>query len=384
MKHWVYCCLFLLLFSAQKSFSQTDSCRLRISVLTCGPGEELYSTFGHSAIRVVDSIHYSDIVFNYGTFDFDDPNFYSKFTRGTLRYFLSVENFNEFIAAYQYEQRSVVEQELNLSCAQKVALLNALKTNLAGDNKYYQYDFLFDNCTTRIRDLLNKNVAGYTSDRKLVPEGTTYRNQLYSYLDKGGQPWSKLGIDILLGSKVDAKMDIQQSMFLPDFLEKGIDSSHTNTLPSIVSAKRFLYQAPAKDAPSNRHTPLIAFTIVAIIILAISFSGNSFAKKITLLLDSILIYLTGLTGILLLFMWFGTDHKACVTNYNLLWALPTNIIAGFFIWKRPEWLRKYFKIAAVLQILLVLCWFFLPQQLNIALLPLVILMAVRYWRLASH
>ena len=118
--------------------AQTDSSHLRISVLTCAQGDELYTTFGHTALRVVDSSKQTDIIYNYGTFDFEDPDFYMKFTRGKLDYFLSVESMPQFMYEYQVEKRNVIEQELRLSGATKTAIANALTQNLAGTNRYYK------------------------------------------------------------------------------------------------------------------------------------------------------------------------------------------------------------------------------------------------------
>lgn len=129
-----------------------DSSRLRISLLTCTPGEELYSTFGHSALRVTDSNAVTDLVYNYGTFNFDDEGFYLKFARGKLLYYVSVELFRDFAANYQYENRGITEQVLNLSGEEKIRMRHFLEENLQPQNRYYKYDFFFDNCTTRLRE----------------------------------------------------------------------------------------------------------------------------------------------------------------------------------------------------------------------------------------
>src|SRR5678815_12567 len=142
----------------QYSAAQPDSaCGLRISLLTCTPGQELYSTFGHSALRLTDSLTGEDIIYNYGTFDFDDPGFYSKFTRGKLLYFVSVDKFQNFLEEYEYYQRGITEQVLNLSCTERGKLFSALQENAKDANKYYKYDFMVDNCTTRLRDIVFKN-----------------------------------------------------------------------------------------------------------------------------------------------------------------------------------------------------------------------------------
>ncbi|MGB4844981.1 MAG: DUF4105 domain-containing protein, partial [Ferruginibacter sp.] len=129
--------------------SAQDSSRLRISLLTCTPGEELYSTFGHSAYRVIDSTSLTDIVYNYGTFNFDDDGFYLKFVQGKLLYYVSAEYFTDFKYLYQSTNRGITEQVLNLSAAEKISMQRFLNNNLKEENKYYKYDFFFDNCTTR-------------------------------------------------------------------------------------------------------------------------------------------------------------------------------------------------------------------------------------------
>ena len=141
----------LVSFLSTRAFAQ-DSCHLRISLLTASPGEELYETFGHSALRITDSVRNTDIVYNYGTFNFDEPNFYLKFIKGTLPFYLSDDNFDNFIAEYQQENRGITEQVLNLTCFQKYKINALLNENMMGPNRTYQYKFTFDNCTTRQRN----------------------------------------------------------------------------------------------------------------------------------------------------------------------------------------------------------------------------------------
>ncbi len=131
----------------------------RVSVITCGPGDQIYSVFGHTALRIVDPMHRIDRVYNYGTFDFNTPNFYLKFARGDLAYFLSVTSFDQFVYAYQLENRSLSEQVLRLNGAQVQALYNRVEANLRPDQMYYRYQFFADNCTTRIYDLLAQSLG---------------------------------------------------------------------------------------------------------------------------------------------------------------------------------------------------------------------------------
>ena len=213
------------------SFGQNDSCSLRISLLTCAPGEELYSTFGHTALRVQDPSKGMDQVYNYGTFEFG-PDFYTQFIRGKLLYFLSVEEFGDFMYQYEAQSRSVQEQVLRLDCYEKQKLLSALQVNALEENKYYRYDFLFDNCTTRAGDMVAKNTEPEVVFKDILDgRQPSFRDQIHEYLDAGKQHWSKLGIDLLLGAKLDRKVTNHEAMFLPDYLLKGFDRARVQEKP---------------------------------------------------------------------------------------------------------------------------------------------------------
>jgi hypothetical protein len=356
-------------------FAQSDSsCRLQISLVTCAPGNELYSIFGHTAIRVFDSTNGSDVFYNYGTFDFDDPNFLVKFVRGKLDYYLSVESANDFFLTYQNERRTVTEQVLALSPQEKKSILQALLINISGNNKYYKYDFLFDNCTTRARDII-KGRSSF-SQEKLVPPGTTFRNMLYVYLDSSGMCWSKLGIDILLGSKIDKPVTIEQSNFLPDYLMFAFDSS--NAKHKLIEDKKVYKAFGVNNISKNNSQPLLVFGSLFLLMLLASFSKNKFIQNTYHYSSLFFVFITGIIGVLLLFMWLGTDHKSCSYNYNILWALPTNFIAAFTVNKEANYRKIYFRFAFIETLVLLAGWFFLPQQFNINLVPFVVMMAFIY------
>jgi hypothetical protein len=367
------------------TFAQNDSCDLRISLITCSPGAELYSTFGHSALRVTDKSTGTDIIYNYGVFDFYDPDFYVKFVRGKLLYYLDQENFTDFLFNYSADNRSVSEQVLNLDCTEKAAMQQFLFTNLRPENRQYKYDFLFDNCTTRLRDLvLTKSGKKYQTADILENKPTSFRNNIHHYLDMNKMDWSKLGIDLLLGAKLDRHMNSSEAMFLPDYLEKGFDSSRFSSMP-LVEQKIPLFIK--KDNPelskTSFTTPGLVFSLLLIVLVALSFFAFRGSSTIMALADFLLFLVTGLLGILLVFMWTGTDHQICGNNYNLCWALPTHLFAAFFIRKESPWAKKYFLFTAILSALLLVCWYFLPQELNTALIPVVILIGWRSWRIAK-
>ena len=373
--------VFLLLVSIHISFAQAGPGHLRISVLTCAPGDELYSIFGHTALRITDSIQHTDLVYNYGTFDFDDPDFYTKFVRGKLNYFLSVEELPSFLYEYQVTKRNVIEQELLLNDHSKLAIKNALSQNLVGNNRYYKYDFLYDNCTSRVKDILIK-YAGMKVDKKLAPQGTSFRDMIHEYLDRGHRKWTKLGMDILLGSPSDKAVSINESMFLPDYLLKGIDST-ISTNNALLMKKQYVLTTGYGENHTHTNWPMYIFTGIAVVILLVSFMRNERARILTRQFDFLLFFVTGLVGLLLLFTWFGTDHMSFANNYNLFWALPTNILTAFMLWKNPARLKRYFFACSVMYGLLLALWFWLPQQLNPAFIPLVLVLLSRSARLAK-
>ncbi|MEO8823863.1 MAG: DUF4105 domain-containing protein [Ginsengibacter sp.] len=366
-----------ILFISSASIAQQDSCHIRISLLTATPGEELYSTFGHSALRVTDTVRNTDIVYNYGTFNFEEPNFYMKFVRGKLPFYLSTDNFDNFMAEYQYENRGVTEQVLNLTCEEKANVQMMLLVNMLGNNRGYKYDFTFDNCTTRLRDLIEKASDSTVHFGQVLHTKVTFRNLIYEYLDMNDKQWSKLGIDILLGSRMDVAATPYQVMFLPEYLMKTFDSSTIAGRPLVLDEHSLLRQKHIGETKNNLTHPFFLFVCLFVMIAFLSFSKNKSTQKILASFDGFLFFLTGLLGILVLFMWFGTDHFMCRDNLNILWAWPTNIVAAFFIHSKKSWARKYFLVYALFNILLVILWKFIPQHLNISLLPIIALLIFR-------
>lgn len=251
--------LFIFLLFVTGMVKAQDSCTLRVSLLTCSPGEELYSTFGHSALRLTDPVSGDDLVFNYGTFNFDEPGFYTKFIRGKLLYYVSAENFYSFAESYRQQNRSIVEQVLNLSCQEKQALSSFLQNNLRPENRSYKYDFLFDNCTTRLRDINEKISADSVYYPKIVQQGTKFRELIHIYLDSNSQHWSKLGIDLLLGSRTDAIMSNRQAMFLPDYLLMALDNAKKATT-KLVSSKNLLFDVKTPTVKGNFYTHPLFFS----------------------------------------------------------------------------------------------------------------------------
>ena len=382
---------FLILILAISFFSnaQTDSlnqpgCGIRISLLTCTPGTELYSTFGHSAFRVFDSVNNADLVFNYGTFKFDDPKFYNKFVKGKLLYFVSIDTLPSFLAEYDYYKRGITEQAINISCPEKQRLVSLLFENAKEENKYYRYDFNYDNCTTRLRDILEKAAGKQLETKNILPKpNTTFRNLIHIYLDRGGQQWSKFGIDMLLGNPMDKKVTNREAMFLPDYLLMAFDSSKLNGQP-VVYEKKILLNYFESYKTKSGITPLIVFGVLFLVIAVLSFFTRNTWNVFFKIFDFLLFTFLGLIGFLILFMWFGTEHAMCKNNFNLLWALPTHLPVAFLLFSRKQWVNAYFRFIFFYTIALLLAWFFLPQQFNTAFLPIVGIILTRSFFLSKR
>lgn len=382
MFNWLIRSLFIFIgfvssFAIQAQ-QPADSCGLRISLLTCSPGEELYSTFGHSALRVTEASSGMDIIFNYGTFDFSDPDFYSKFVKGKLLYFVSIQDYAGFREDYRYEQRSIIEQELALDCIQKQQVFAALRENLKEENKYYEYDFLFDNCSTRLADIVAANSDEELKYGNIVGNAPpTFRELLHVYLKNGQMYWSRLGIDILLGSRIDREITSKEAMFLPDYLMLGFDSARLNGSP-LVKNKQVVLQVDKPAAKENFLTrPIVVTSILMVLVWALMFMKRRWASTALLIFDHIYFFLLGSMGILLLFMWFGTEHSVCANNYNLLWALPFHLPVAFILNSKKKWVLWYFRFISIWYFILFFGWALLPQDMNSAIVPLVIIAFMR-------
>lgn len=362
------------------AFSQTDSCRLRVSLLTCSPGAELYSTFGHTALRVTDSVRGVDMVFNYGTFDDRDPDFYVNFTKGLMRYALSSYSYQDFLMEYHEEQRGVIEQVLALNCVAKQQLYAALLENRQEQNRYYYYYFHTDNCTTRARDMIVQKAGAAITLNNILPEKVpSFRNLIHTYLDKGGQDWSKMGIDFLLGANLDDKVTNQGAMFLPDYLMMGM-SKATNAGQPLVSQQQTVL-APTSKPSFPLINPLLLFSTLFVITGLLSFSTHKWAQKTLTVFDCVFFLFVGFIGLLIVTLWTIRIDTVCRNNFNLWWALPTHFVAAFVVYFKWNWLQQYFRFVFILTLLFAFGFWFVPQQFNTAVYPIAGIILLRsYFR----
>ncbi len=379
MKH-ISILLVLVLFGRYASAQEAPSA-LRISLVTCSPGSELYSVFGHNAMRIVDSAAGTDIAYNFGTFNFDDPDFYTKFVRGKLLYYLSQENFSDFLYAYSYFKRGVTEQVLNLSDQEKKSIQKALFENLREENKNYNYDFFYDNCSTRLRDIIFRTKTDSAFNPPAFLESSlSFRDHLHTYLDKAEMEWTRLGIDVVLGLEADKKMDISNAMYLPEFLLQGVGVASLGNKKLMTEQLVLLPdQQPVPVALSFWQKPLFVFGLVALLLFSNLIFQSGVLFSIQSVVEKTLFMSSGLFGCFLLFLWLGTDHQSMTKNLNLIWAFPVNLILGFRIKNVSGWLNAYAKLYAVVVLLLLVLAVAVPGLIPVACYPLMIALSYRSW-----
>lgn len=364
------------------AFSLSDSAF--ISLITVAPGEELYSTFGHSALRVSDPAQQFDRCYNYGTFDFDQPNFLLKFCRGRLLYYLNVERHRDFEYGNLLDGRAMEEQKLNLDEAQKQRLFMLLQANARPENRSYKYDFFYDNCATRIRDIVREAFFHQIFfDSTSAPRGATMRQLLRPYLAE--HPWTQFGIDLALGQVADRVARPEDFMFLPDYLHDIFGATQIETGKPLVQNERRIPPRGLERAtfqPGLLDRPLFYTSLIALI--GLLCLANPRAERI---FDPLFWFVLGALGLVMLLLWVATDHSATKNNWNLLWALPTHLL---FFWRRSrsEFVENYFTGVSILAALTLLFWAFIPQEMPVAAIPFVALVAVqgawrRFWKRES-
>ena len=375
--------IFLFIFIVFAFVFETNAQHLQlsknaqVSVITVAPGNDLVDSFGHSAFRVKDPFLSIDYVYNYGMFDFNKPNFYGKFAQGKLLYDLGVSRYNNFIQYYASQNRTVVEQILNLSKEEKQQFFEFLQNNARPENKSYLYDFFFDNCATKLRDvsdkILTKNIQ---FNYKFEETGLTFRDLIHKYLDD--QAWGKFGIDLALGSVIDRKATPQEYSFLPDYIYKNFEKGTINNKP-LVRITRTLFTSEPKEKKHSYFTPFTLFSLLALIVIWITYKDYK-ANKRTRWLDFSIFFFTGMIGLIVLLLWFATDHSATAKNYNALWAVAPNLIVAFLMLKKEmkNWLTKYVLLLILLIAVTLILWIVKIQVFSIVLLPILLMLTIRY------
>lgn len=364
-KFWLLgfaCCLLL---SQHSAFAQVFSDSIRLSLVTGSPGKDLYAQFGHTAIRVVDHKFKKDYLFNYGTFNFDAPNFYWNFVMGRLNYQLSLNYTDNMADSYQREGRALIDQEILLEESDKRKMLSFLLENYRPENRGYLYDFYYDNCTTRARDILEQQVTNFNY-RKVEVDTFSFRQALDIYTHK--TPWVDFGMDLILGTRNDLPAGLQEQMFLPELMMDHMTAFAYNGDQSLLGPPIYLATLEEQLTKSSIFTPLNSMLALFLLTLLISFFAPA---PIPGLFDRLLFFVLGLMGLFFLFLWFGTEHPTTERNWNIAWANPLFILLPFWYNKKDSKFRRYILWAALtIPILLLLFWTIIPQQFHIAFLPI--------------
>jgi len=373
----------------------------KICLLTCGAGYEVYSMYGHTALRICDTSLGYDYVINYGIFSMGIDNFAYLFVKGETDYEVAASTFANFMEEYKYDNREVYENEIQLSDSSKKSLIKYLVWNLSPENKVYRYKFFSDNCATRIRNLLEQSakITWNTNPKKRIqgPSDAQYTNIINDYWQKHTNytyrdiiliyqekiPWINAGIQIPIAAPADTHLTYRASMFLPDFLQDAALNASVvkdGKIIPLVKPTIQLLKVNKKFVPEKLvwyEMPKIVIGLFFGLVLLLTLYGL-YKKRLYRFIDAFLLFITGVTGILLIFMSFISVHECMRPNYNLWWALPINFIFFFIaIFSKPL-LLKYYKFLFVVYGLFFLSLPFIPQSIAFIQCAFPLLIIIRY------
>ncbi|MCD7930577.1 MAG: DUF4105 domain-containing protein [Tannerellaceae bacterium] len=374
MKKLLVLCFLLLLFptiQAQTGLSK----EAEISILTSTPSDEaVFTVYGHTAIRINDPVAGFDWVYNYGIFDFSAPNFIYRFTKGETDYILGVYLFKGYTAEYELRGSSVIEQVLNLTQEEKQRIWEALTENARPENRVYRYNFFFDNCSTRPVAIVEAYIDGeveYT--HSTTPK--TFR-EMINYCTRN-QPWQTFGCDLVLGSPTDRIATPHEEMFLPEYLMEAFEhaeivSPDGSKRPLVSRTTVLTGDIPEEEVERIFFTPLLCGWILFLLILGVT--GIEWKKKRYFRwLDFVIFMIAGLAGSILFFLAFVSVHPCTWPNWSLIWLHPLQLLGGMLFvvkkWRKAAYYYHFINFAALS--LMLLGWYFIPQHMNAAFIPLV-------------
>lgn len=344
-------CLALILFSSF-AFSQMPplSEKAQVSIFTCDRGAELYSTFGHTALRIQDPANALDVVYNYGYFDFSTENFYFKFVKGDLQYFVKVTSYDDFLLDYQAERRQVIEQTLNLPLAKKQELFEALNRSLQSDQRYYTYKFIDRNCTTMVVDKINA-LYGKKEIQKVDDKTISYRKLLYPYFDN--YFWYKLGINIVFGAKTDHDAE---RLFLPVEFMHSLDRAKIDGKPLVINTQTIVQGETIQPEFSFFNSIYIIWAVLLLMLIL---------NKKFLFLSYL--FISGILGLLLCLIGLYSEHHELLWNYNALLFNPLFLLIPFL---KNDLLKKLYSTLRVL--LLIYCLIMITKPHLMIMLPFIL------------
>lgn len=377
---------FSFIFHVQ-AFVQTEerndvSDSIRISLLTCAAGEEIYSLYGHTAIRYENFSKGIDIVYNYGVFDFDTPNFALRFALGQTDYQLGKNRFNRFAAAYAFSGRDVYQQVLNLTTDEKLHLVALLEENYRPEKRMYRYNFFYDNCATRPRDMIEQAINGsihYAENAVSQDKKYSFRDLLHQYNKE--HPWSRFGMDLCVGSEGDKPITFRQMMFVPFYVQDFFRTAHItnkegNTRPLVLSEEKIVeaeeVYSPIGITPSQ--VGWIFFGFILIVTVHGVWKHQSWWG-----IDLILFTIAGIAGCILTFLALLSEHPAMSPNYLLFVFHPFHLLTLPWVMQnaRRHQISWYLLANGTVLTLFIVLWNVIPQNFPPTVLPLALCLLIR-------
>lgn len=363
---------FLLCFGTSKKIAASpfppvgDSST--ISLLTESPATDFYTAWGHSAIRVHNTADNSDMVFNFGTFDFNAPYFYLKFLKGTLLYTESVYPYDVYLADAYQDPHRIMEQQLDITPAQKQAISDELYRLYLPENRLYKYEWSGVNCSTKLRDILKLALGNdFPYSTRVSRDATSFRAHEAPYLEN--DLWLRFGTNIVLGKPADRLISPYEEAFLPDGLFGLVKTARKTNGKPLVKLEHAIMNNKSGEEAQTFVSPMLVFWFAFMFIAGFSFSP--IAGKI---IDFVVFPLCGLTGILLAYLWFGSVHAETRQNWNILWAFPLHLLYPFF---KGQLKTLYSWLIVGLTIFMVSFWAFIPQTMEPAILAILLIQNIR-------
>lgn len=327
--------ILLNLTASGASAQSIDYDSIEVSLLTCSPGQEVWAQYGHTALRWHDlnPEHCIDVVVNYGVFSSSQPYFIPRFIFGLTDYCVGALPYDEFYKEYSYEGRGIVEQVLNLTTDDKKAIQDALNINLRPENQTYRYNFFYDNCTSRARDMIVDHLHGKVKYADKADAKVSYRDMIHRWT--GDYPWCQFGEDLLLGVNADMATTRTQQQFLPDNLRDDFEKATYNGKPFVKETKTLLEPENLVDYQVFISPFTLFFFVFVISYLIVIYEYNK--KKILWGWDALMMIAAGLPGIVLTIMVFS-QHPCVSLNLLILFGNP---IPLFMLWRATKRTRRH-------------------------------------------
>ena len=339
----------------------------------------MVDAFGHTGIRIIDKKNNLDLVFNFGIYDYNAPNFYSNFFRGRPVFSLGINRFNDFFDSYVKQNRKVYEQIIKISNDRKKIIVESLIQNSKEENKFYVYEYFDDNCSTRVADIFINEIGEFKVDLNKKTK-FSYRELIHSKI--GNNSIGSLGIDLCLGSKIDKKITTRQTFFLPEKLKEFLDIIEDNN-PNLVETK-LLYSPNDTNSYKQQNIlkPIWVSLFISIIIIWLTFKDFK-RKKQTKILDILILTTLSIIGMLIGYLWMFSNHSNGAMNLNILWANPLNFLLIFYFFsnKKSKLTRLYLNFLIISIFVVIVFWVIQLQIFNLSIIPLLFGLFIRYFYL---